>query len=60
MALKYSANRYKQKAEIFLVTRQPTCSKPDSCFWFVKKGQKEDKSEFITKSVGIIVTVIFM
>ena len=24
-----------------------------------KKGLKEDKSEFVTKSVGIIVTIIF-
>ena len=31
--------------------------------WFLflicKKGQKEDKSEFVTKSVGIVVTIIF-
>ena len=38
----------------FLVTRPPSCWKPDSCFWFVRKN-KEDKSEFVTKSVGIIV-----
>ena len=29
-------------------------------FWVCKKGQKEDKSEFVTKYVGIIVTIIFM
>ena len=25
-----------------------------------KKGQKEDKGEFVTKSAGTIVTIIFM
>ena len=29
-------------------------------FGYYKKGQKEDKSDFVTKSVGIIVAIIFM
>ena len=60
MALKYSATRYKEKTEIFLVTRSLTCWKPDSCFWFVRKEKKEDTSKFLSKSVGIIVTIILM
>ena len=51
--------RYKQKTEFFLVTRPPTCWKFDSCFWFVRKEKKDDKSGFVIKSVGIIVMVIF-
>ena len=42
-ALKLSATHYKQKTEIFLVTRQRTCWKPDSCFWSVKKKNKRIK-----------------
>ena len=60
MALKLSAIRYKQKTETFLITWPPTCWKPGSLFLVCKEGQKEDKSEFVTKSVGIIVTIIFM
>ena len=29
-------------------------------FLICKKRQKEDKSEFVTKAIGIIVTIIFM
>ena len=29
-------------------------------FLICKKGEKEDKSKFVTKFVGIIVTIIFM
>ena len=43
-ALKQSTTRYKQKAEIFLVTRPPTCCKPDSCFWFLRKDKKRIKT----------------
>ena len=51
--------RYGQKAEIFLVTILLTCWKPNSCFWFVRMDKKGDKSEFVTESVGIIVTIYF-
>ena len=50
---------YKQKTEIFIVTRPPACWKPDPCFWFVRKD-KENKSEFVTKWAKIIATIIFM
>ena len=43
---------FKQKTDIFLVTRPPT--------WLLyKTGQKKDKSEFASTFVGIIVTIIF-
>ena len=29
-------------------------------FLFYKKGEKEDKSKFVTQFVGIMVTIIFM
>ena len=45
-----------KETETFLVTRSPTCSKPDSYFWFV---WKDTKSEFVTTSVGIKVRIIF-
>ena len=48
MALKQSATRNKQK-------KQKYFSLLDH-----KKGQKEDKSKFVTTSVGIIVTIIFI
>ena len=38
MALKQRATRYKQKTEIFLVTRPPTC------FWFIRKDKKRIKA----------------
>ena len=40
----------------------PQCNLLKTWFLFLvcRKGQKEDKSEFLTKSVGIIVTIIFM
>ena len=44
MALKESATRYKQKTEILLVTRPPTCGKPHSCFWFVRNDKKKLKA----------------
>ena len=56
MALKESATHHKEKSEILLVTRPPTCFLILAC----EKGQKEDKSEFVTKSAGVIVTIIFM
>ena len=39
--LKKSATRYKQKTEIIIVTRPPTCRKFDSCFWFLQKYKKQ-------------------
>ena len=66
ITLKKSATHNKQKVKIFLATRPLTCSKLyfSSFFWgeeggggrggeVYKKGQKEDKCEFITKSLGI-------
>ena len=44
IALMKSATRYKQKTEIVLVTRPPTCCKPGSCFWFGRKNKKRMKA----------------
>ena len=70
IALKLSTSRYKLKTEMFLVTRPPTSGKSDS---FEKrkdnqrkkrkkkkKKKKKRKSQFVTKSVGIIVMIFFM
>ena len=70
IALKKSTAHNKQKVKIFLVTRPLTCSKLDFYFFYFiifflgggrgyKKGQKEDKCEFMTKSAGIV-RIIFM
>ena len=59
MALKKSATRYKQKAEIFLLP-DTNLLKIRFLFLVCKQEQEEDKSKFVTKSVGIIVTIIFM
>ena len=46
------------------MTRPPTCWKPDSSWKQEEqkggKGQKKNKSEFVTKPVGIILTIIFI
>ena len=39
-----NSTRYEQKTEIFLVTRPPTCWKPDSCFWFARKDKNRIKA----------------
>ena len=52
--LKHIAAHYSHKTEIFLPTAPPTCQKFDSCF-FSKKKQKK-----VTKSVEIMVTIIFV
>ena len=44
--------------KLFLGTRPSTCWKPRFLFLVCKKEQKEDKSEFVTKSVGTLVTII--
>ena len=72
IALKKSAAHNKQKVKIFLITRPLTCSKLDFYFFLFyyffswggggrgyKKGQKEDKCEFMTKSAGTV-RIIFM
>ena len=51
-----SATRYKQKTEIFLVTRHQLAENLILVFGFYE-GQIKDKSEFVTKVVGIIVTI---
>ena len=51
--------RYKQKTEIFLFTKPPTCSKPKVCFWFVRM-EKNDESKFVTKPAGIVGTIILL
>ena len=35
MPLKESGTRYKQKTEMYFVTRPPTSGKFDSCFWLM-------------------------
>ena len=44
------------------ISRYQTTNLQKTWFLFLvcKKGQKEDKNEFATKSVEIIVTIIFM
>ena len=58
MALKWSTTCYKQKTNIYCY--QTTNLKTRFLLLVCKKVQKEDKSKFVTKSVGIIVTIIFM
>ena len=53
MTLKLNATPYKQKTEIFLVTRPPTGLKFDSCFWFLRNDKKRDKSKFVAVFVRI-------
>ena len=48
-----------KKTEMLLVTKLPTCWKPDSCFWFVGKDKKKD-NEFVPKSLGIKVRIVYM
>ena len=56
-----SATRYKQKKNRN-ISRYQTTNLLKTRFLFLvgKEGQKEDKSKFVTKSVGIIVMIIFM
>ena len=42
--MKQSVTRYKQKTEIFPVTRPPTWLKFDSCFWFQRQDKKGIKT----------------
>ena len=44
------------------ISRYQTTDLLKTWFFFLvcKEGQKEDKNEFITKSVGIVITIIFM
>ena len=58
MALKKSVTYYKEITELLTATRLATCSKHDSCFWLVRKDKKEDKREFLTKSVGIYLQLV--
>ena len=61
MALKQSTTRYKQrKKQMFDVTRPTKLLKISFLFLVTKKGQKRDESEFVTKLVGIIVTINFI
>ena len=59
MALKQSATHYEQKRNI---SGNQTTNLLKTWFLFLvcKKRQKEDKSQFAAKSVGIIITIIFM
>ena len=52
MAFKETSTCYKKQKYFML---------PDHLLFLVcKKGQTEDKTEFLTKSVGTIVAIIFM
>ena len=44
MVLKKNSTHHKLKAEIFLLTRPPTCRKPDPCLWFVRRGKQRVKA----------------
>ena len=59
MALKKSVTHYKRKTNI---SRYQTTNMLKTWFLFLdcKKRQKEDKSQFVAKSVGIIVAIILM
>ena len=59
MALKESAIRYKQKTNISRY-QSTNLLKTWLLVLVCKKAQKEDKSEFATKSIGIIVMIIFI
>ena len=52
MSLKHSGTRYKQKTNIFLQLY--------FYFWLILKELKRDKSQFVTKFLGIKVTIIFI
>ena len=60
MTLKYSATRYKQKNKNISRYQITMLLKTWFLFLVCKKEQKEDKSEFVTKFVGIIVAILFM
>ena len=55
MALKYCATRCKQKKN-----RNISCYQTTNLLLVCKKGQKEGYSEFVTRSVGIIVTIKYL
>ena len=57
MALMYSATRYKQK---YFSIRDHHLAENLILVFVCKKGQREDKSKFVTKSVGKTVTIIFV
>ena len=56
MALKKSATCLKQKTKILTTN----FLKIWFLFFLSKKGQKYNKMECVTKSVGIIITIIFI
>ena len=60
MVLNQSATSYKQKKQKYFSLPDHQLAENLIFVLVFKKGQKEDKGEFVTKSVGIIVTIIFM
>ena len=60
MALKLSTTRYKQKNRNISHYKTTNLLKTRFLFLVYKEGKKKDKSQFVTKSVGIIVIIIFM
>ena len=48
------ATRYKQKTEIFLITRPPNSCKYDSCFWFVRKDKERIKANLYINLMEIL------
>ena len=48
------ATRYKQKTEIFLVTRPTNSWKSGSCFWFVRKGKERIKANLYLNLMEIL------
>ena len=60
MALKKRATRYKQKNGNISRYQIPNLLKNWLLVLVCKKGQKENNIEFVTKSVGIIIMIIFI
>ena len=58
MALKKSAARYKKKQKNFLLPDHELAENLILKFGLHERT-KEDKSEFVTKSVGNVITIIF-
>ena len=60
MALKESKTRYKQKKRNISYYQTTNLLRTWILLFVFKKREKKDRNEFVTKSVEIIATLIFM
>ena len=60
MALKLSTTRYKQKKQKYFPLKDHQLAENRILVFGLQRRKKKDKSQFVTKSVGIIVMIIFM